>query len=375
MSTGLASPAVTIGAGLRSPHQDLARFHQRQVEYQKSLGLLKSDLPDWKRALAFVKSCSPHLLGRVYVENYFSEETKKEATAVIEDIRASAAETIHGSRLLGTETKEKALKKLAAMEFAVGYPEVWPDFDTFQTNSEDPISNFKMASLFELRRNYSKAKKPVDKREWENSPHEVNAGYDPTQNRFVVHAAILQPPFFDAKGTLAVKYGGFGFVVGHEIGHAFDDMGSQFDSVGNMVNWWTEADRAAYNKVKEAIIAQANAFEILPGVHLNGALQVGEIMGDMTGSRLALNVLEKKIAARKLNRIQTQREFFSQLARVWREKLRPEVQRLIIATDPHPPGKFRTDGVVKNMPEFHAAFGTRPGDPMYQPPRNRAQIW
>ena len=350
-------------------------FHEKEFAYQKSLGLLQSDPPEWKRAIQFANSCSPLLLGKVYVENYFNEETKTEATRIIQDIRKSAGETIRSSKRLSHETKEKALHKLDRMEFSVGYPELWPDFTTLELSDNDVVNNFKKASFFEMKRNFDSLSKPVDKREWSNSPHEVNAGYDPNENRFVIHAAILKPPFFDAKASPAVKYGGLGFVVGHEIGHAFDDMGSQFDSEGNMVNWWTDADRAAYNKVKDQIIAQANAFEILPGVHLNGALQIGEIMGDMTGSRLALNVLEGVVKSQKLNRQQAHRDFFHQLARVWKEKYRPEFQKLLIATDPHPPGKFRTDGVVKNMNEFHSAFGTKPGDPMFREPGKRAHIW
>ena len=350
-------------------------FHEKQLEYQKALGILKADLPEWRQALQFADACSSLLIGKIYVENFFTEATKNEATKVISEIRASAAKLIGDSKRLSKPTKEKALQKLAKMEFAVGYPEVWPKFEELQTNPEDLVSNYRNAATFELKRNFDSLNKPVDKREWSRSPHEVNAGYIPTENRFVVNAAILHAPFFDEKASEAARYGGLGFVVGHEIGHAFDDMGSHFDSEGNLANWWTEEDRASYDKVKEKIIAQANAFEILPGVHLNGALQVGEIMGDMTGARVAMNVLARFIKEQKLDGKTTQRDFFRQLATVWREKIRPEVQKLYIATDPHPPGKFRTDGVVKNMPEFHSAFGTKLGDPMYQIPGKRIQIW
>ena len=237
------------------------------------------------------------------------------------------------------------------------------------------MENFKNTSRVELQENYSKVLKPIDRSEWERSPTEVNAFYDPTQNKFVLLAAILRPPFYDPKASIPARYGGLGFVVGHEIGHAFDDSGSQFDEEGNLNNWWTDEDRKSFNKVKKAIIRQANSFEILPGVHLNGELQIGEILGDATGAKLALTALDKVVEAQKLDKVTAHQAFFKQLAKVWREKYRPEFSKLLIATDPHPAGKFRTDGIVVNMDAFHEAFHTKPGDKMYKKPDERSVIW
>ena len=350
-------------------------FHKADVEYQKSLGLIQGDSPEWKQALRFVESAAPMLLGKLYVERYFGEEKRKAVEGIVHEIRGAAQEMISASKKVSPETKRRALNKLELMSFNIGYPEVWQDFSSLKVDDDDLLGNFQKASLYELRRGYDRLLKPVDRNEWDHSPHEVNAFYDPTMNKFVLLAGILNPPFYDPDSDHSQKYGGIGFVIGHEIGHAFDDSGSQFDEQGNMHNWWTDADRKQFNKVKEAYIRQANSYEILPQIHLNGELQIGEILGDATGARLALLALDKVIASQNLDKKSTHRKFFEQLAKVWREKYRPEVMTLLIATDPHPPGKFRTDGIVRNMTSFHEAFETKPGDKMYVSPSSRLGIW
>jgi putative endopeptidase len=350
-------------------------FHDATLEYNKSLGLVSGDAPEWKQGVDFVQKTVPMLVGKLYVERYFDNEQRKQIEDLVQEIRTSAKEVITTSPILSTPTKERAIKKLDMMSFNIGYPDTWRDYSELEVSDDELVENFKNTSRADLADNYKKVLKPVDRSEWERSPSEVNAFYDPTQNKFVLLAGILHPPFYDPTSGAASRYGGLGFVVGHEIGHAFDDSGSQFDEEGNLGNWWTDEDRKAFNKVKKAYIHQANTFEILPGVHLNGELQIGEILGDATGAKLALSAFNKVIERDKLDKKGAHQAFFRQLARVWREKYRPEFAKLLIATDPHPAGKFRTDGIVSNMDAFHDAFATKPGDGMYKKPSDRKVIW
>ncbi len=350
-------------------------FHDASVEYSKALGLVSGEAAPWKQGVDFVQKSVPMLAGKLYVERYFDNEQRRLIEGLVQEIRASAKEVISGSPILSPPTKERALKKLDMMTFNIGYPDTWRDYSDLEVSDDDLVDNFKNTSSADLDDNYKKVLKPTDRSEWERSPSEVNAFYDPTQNKFVLLAGILHPPFYDPKMGAAARYGGLGFVVGHEIGHAFDDSGSQFDEEGNLNNWWTDEDRKKFNKVKKAYIQQANTFEILPGVHLNGELQIGEILGDATGAKLALTAFNKVIEKEHLDKKSSHQAFFRQLAQVWREKYRPEFARLLIATDPHPAGKFRTDGIVVNMDAFHEAFEIKPGDGMYKKPKERKVIW
>jgi predicted metalloendopeptidase len=222
--------------------------------------------------------------------------------------------------------------------------------------------------LFDHKRNMTKIGRPVDRNEWDRSPHEINAFYDPTRNEFVLLAAILQAPFYSEKGSAAMKYGGLGFVVGHEIGHGFDDQGCRFDGDGNMQNWWTEADAKAYNEKRQRLIAQANAYEILPGTFLKGEQEIGEIMGDLSGAQIALRAYRKTPNA-------SEEAFFTQLSQTWRSKWRDEFLKLVIQTDNHPPSEFRSNGIVKQFDEFHQIFSIKPGDKMYLAPQDRVLLW
>ena len=351
-----------------------SEFHAAELDYQKALGMLQDDVPLWKRAVGYTESCSSMLLGKLYVERYFSDAKKTDVQQIVAAILASAKDVLSKSQRLSPQTRTRALTKLSAMTFNIGYPEQWQDFTKLSV-SDDVVENFKNAAAYNLQREYDKLAKPVDRNEWDRSPHEVNAFYDPTKNKFVLLAGILKPPFYEETGSVAERFGGLGFVVGHEIGHAFDDSGSQFDGAGNLANWWTDQDRQKFDVVKKGYIRQANAFEVLPGVRLNGEVQIGEIMGDATGAKLAINALDKAFTGTAPARQDAHRAFYRQLAKVWREHYRPEVARLLIATDPHPAGKFRTDGIVQNMPQFHAAFGTKPKDAMYRSAKEQLQIW
>lgn len=350
-------------------------FHNATLEYKKSLGMVSGDAPLWKQSVDFVQSAVPMLVGKLYVERYFDSQQRKIIEDLVQEIRAAAKDVISASPRMSAPTKERALKKLDRMAFNIGYPDTWRDYSELEIDEDNLVENFKSTTQADRAEEYKKVLKPVNRAEWERSPHEVNAFYSPNQNKFVLLAGILHPPFYDPKADLASRYGGLGFVIGHEIGHAFDDSGSQFDEEGNLNNWWSDADRKEFNKVKRAYIYQANSFEILPKVHLNGELQIGEILGDATGAKLSLVAFNKVIEQQHLDKKTAHQAFFRQLAQVWREKYRTEYAKLLIATDPHPAGKFRTDGIVINMDAFHQAFGTKPGDEMYKKSSERKVIW
>jgi putative endopeptidase len=315
------------------------------------------------------------LLGKTYVENTFDESIKVTLKEIIKNIVDEYRIAINDSPRMTAATKSKAMEKLDKMTFKIGYPDKWQDYSSLEPAAGELVKNHVRIQLYETRRNIDKLGKPVDKEEWGHPPQNVNAYYDPTKNTFVLLAGILHAPFFSADGNAAAQYGGIGFVIGHEIGHGFDDQGSRFDGDGNLVNWWSEEDVASYNEIKNALIAQADSYEILPGKYLKGELEIGEIMGDASGAEISLRAFQKIIKARHLDPEQAYREFFKQLAETWRDKLREDYQLLLLDKDPHPPSEFRANGIVKNFDEFHAAFNTRPGDAMYLPVDQRVHIW
>jgi predicted metalloendopeptidase len=276
---------------------------------------------------------------------------------------------------MGPATKAKALNKLDKMTFKIGYPDKWQDYSKLEPVAGELVQNHIRIQHYELQRNIDKLAKPVDKEEWGHPPQTVNAYYDPTKNTFVLLAGILHEPFFTKNNSDAQNYGGMGFVIGHEIGHGFDDQGSRFDGNGNLVNWWTKDDAEAYDKIKKALIAQANNYEILPGKFLKGELEIGEILGDASGAEISLRAFQKIIKAKHLDSDQAYRDFFMQLAVTWRDKLRKDYQLIVLDRDVHPPSEFRGNGIVKNFDEFHRVFNTKPGDAMYMPVDRRVHIW
>lgn len=343
-------------------------FMKAQVQYDKELGLIQQEKPMWKQGIDFVSSVASLMLGRAYVEKYFDPRTKASVQEMVLAIRDTYRTSIAGAAWMSQETKQKAIEKLDKMQFKIGYPDTWRDYSSLEIPGLNLFENFKRAMQFDHRRNMAKIGQPVDRSQWERSPHEINAFYDTTRNEFVLLAAILHEPFYSEKGDAALKYGGLGFVVGHEIGHGFDDQGCRFDGDGNIQNWWTEADAKAYSDKSKQLIAQANAYEILPGTYLKGAQEIGEIMGDLAGAQIALRAYLKTPNA-------SDKAFFIQLAQTWRSKWRDEFLKMVVQSDNHPPSEFRANGIVKQFNEFHQAFDVKPGDKMYQAPENRVLLW
>ncbi len=333
----------------------------------------------WKRVEATTDRTLGEALGQLYVRRAFSPEAKAKMIALVANLRAALKERIEKLEWMGPETKAQALRKLAALNVKVGYPDKWRDYSALTITRDSYAGNLLRAQRFESARNLAKLGKPIDRTEWGMTPPTVNAYYSSTMNEIVFPAGILQPPFFDPNADDAVNYGGIGAVIGHEMGHGFDDSGSQFDADGNLKNWWTEADRAAYKAHTDRIVQQFDAFEPLPGEHVNGKLTLGENIGDLGGLTIAYVALEKALAGKPrpapIDGFAPEQRFFLNWAQVWRQTIREEAQRVRLATDPHSPGQFRANGPVSNMPEFSTVFGCAAGSPMVRPADVRASIW
>lgn len=333
----------------------------------------------WKRVQAATDRALGEALGQLYVRKAFSPEAKARMIELVANLRAALKERIEKLEWMGPETKAQAVRKLAAFGVKVGYPDKWRDYSTLQITRASYADNVLRAQRFESARNLAKLGKPIDRAEWGMTTPTVNAYYNPSMNEIVFPAGILQPPFFDVKADDAVNYGGIGAVIGHEMGHGFDDSGSQYDGDGNLKNWWTENDRAAYKAHTDLLVKQFDAFEALPGERVNGKLTLGENIGDLGGMTIAYAALQKALAAKgrpaAIDGFTPEQRFFLNWAQVWRQTIRPEAQRVLLATDPHSPGQFRVNGPIGNMPEFVSAFGCAADAKMVQPPSARTSVW
>jgi predicted metalloendopeptidase len=317
-------------------------------------------------------------LGKVYVERHFPPAAKERMDAMVANVLLAMKEGIDGLEWMGPETRGRAQDKLAKFKPYIGYPDKWIDYATLDVRRDDLIGNVRRATAFEFQRQIDKLAKPVDRDEWDMTPQSVNAYYDPPKNKIVFAAAILQAPFFDLAADDAVNYGAIGSVIGHEISHGFDDDGRRYDGEGNLKDWWTTADDEAFTKRADALIAQYDKFVPLEGLHVNGKATLGENIGDLSGVTIAYKAFQKSLAGKEspvIDGLTGDQRFFMGWAQVWRDKARDEYTRLIVLSDEHSPGKFRVNGVVANMPEFHAAFGVAPGDAHYLAPEACVKIW
>jgi putative endopeptidase len=376
-SQGIDAWRAYLKAKLLLNHAKLLddRFFAAITDYEIQRGLYAQPEPPERRAVRYLNENAGSLLGQAYVARHFDQRVKARLNGVIGRITDEYRLAVQTSPRMAPQTRAAALEKLDKLRFQIGAPQTWRDFRSLQVRTDSLIHNHQRLQEAEHRYNLAKLGKPVNPDDWGYPPQMVNAFYNPSSNTFVLLAGILHEPFFKVDGSDAELYGGIGFVIGHEIGHGFDDQGSQFDARGNLRNWWTPEDRAAYNQVRDALIAQADAYEVLPGHFLKGKLAIGEIMGDVSGAEIALRAYQKLARAQGLDPQQANREFFAQLARTWRSKSRPDFALLLLDMDPHPPGVFRANGVVKNFDAFHEAYQTRPGDKMYLPPAQRVRIW
>ena len=334
----------------------------------------------WKRGVGFVEMAANEAVGRLYVERHFPPESKRRMDELVANLLAAYRTEIGKLPWMGEQTRARALEKLDAFTPKIGYPARWRDYTALTVAADDLIGNAARAAAFELDRELGKLGGPVDRDEWFMSPQTVNAYYNPGMNEIVFPAAILQPPFFDPEADDAVNYGGIGAVIGHEIGHGFDDQGSKYDGRGALQDWWTPADRAAFEQLTGRLIDQYSALEPknTPGHHVNGALTIGENIGDVGGLGIAYQAWRISLGdqpAPVIDGLTGAQRFFRSWATVWRLKMREAEQVRMLSIDPHSPAEFRCNQVVRNIAEFHEAFDTRPTDGLWLDEQDRVRIW
>lgn len=346
--------------------------------YRGVLSGVKEQEPRWKRGVNTLNSILGEVIGKLYVAKHFKPEAKAQMTTLVENLRQAYGGGIRGLDWMGDETKIQALDKLAKFTPKIGYPEKWKDYSELEISANDLVGNIRRATLVEQKRNRSKLGQPIDKSEWFMNPQTVNAYYNPVANEIVFPAAILQPPFFNLEADVAVNYGAIGAVIGHEMGHGFDDSGSQYNGDGKLSNWWTENDRKEFDARAGKLVSQYNNFSVLGDVPVNGEFTQGENIGDLSGLTIAYKAYQstkKGKEAPVIDGLTGDQRVFAGWAQVWARKYRDEELRRRIETDPHSPSEFRANGTVSNMPEFYDAFGVTPEDKMYIEPKDRVKIW
>jgi predicted metalloendopeptidase len=346
--------------------------------YGKTLTGTAENRPRWKIGVSTVEGALGEALGREYVAQYFPAERKARMEELVKNLLAAYKASIDNLDWMSPETKKEAQAKLATFNPKIGYPNKWRDYSKLAIKKDDLVGNVMRASTFAYNRNINKLGKPIDREEWGMTPQTVNAYYNSRMNEIVFPAAILQPPFFNMEADDAVNYGGIGAVIGHEIGHGFDDKGSQSDGQGNLRNWWTAEDQARFKAKTDALVAQYDAFEPIPGYHVNGALTLGENIGDNSGLSIAYKAYKISLHGKQapvIDGLTGDQRFFMGWGQVWRSKMREQQQIQQVKTDPHSPGQFRANGTLRNQAAFYEAFGVKEGDKMYLKPEDRVTIW
>ena len=329
--------------------------------YSKKLSGTTEQKPRWKRVMAAADNAIGEDLGQLYVRTTFSPAAKERALAMVKFHLEAMRSRIRAASWMSEGTKAQAYKKIETMRSKVGYPERWRDYSKLIITRDSYVANVIAASAFEIKRQLAKLGKPVDRNEWLMTPQTNNAYYEPTLNEMCFPAGILQPPFFDEKADDATNYGALAATIGHELTHGFDDQGRQYDSNGNLKNWWTEADAKGFTERAELVAKQYDAFEVLPGLHINGHQTLGENIADVGGLRVAYEAFKMATAGKKLASIDgftPDQRFFIAFAQSWRTNERPQQIRLQVASDVHSPVRWRVLGPVANFPEFRAAFGS-----------------
>jgi putative endopeptidase len=346
--------------------------------FGKTLAGREQQRERWQRGVDTVNNSLGEAIGQVYVKKHFPPEAKAKIDALVENMRAAYKANIEKLAWMGPETRAKALTKLAALRPKIGYPAKWKDYSTMTIVPGDVLANVRASGLWSWRFDVAKLGKPVDKDEWLITPQTVNAYYFPGTNEITFPAAILQAPFFDPNADDAVNYGGIGAVIGHEIGHAFDDQGRLYDATGALNDWWTKADDAAFTARSKGLVAQYNAFQALPGLNVNGQLTLGENIGDIGGLGVAYEAYKRSLGGKEapvIGGLSGDQRFFLAFAQSWRGKLRDEVLRSQILSNPHAPALNRVNGSVRNVDAWYTAFNVQPGDKLYLAPEQRVKIW
>ncbi len=355
-----------------------AALDQQNFEfYSKELRGTKEQRPLWRRGVSTVNRSLGEVVGKVYVKKHFPPEAKVRMETLVGNLLKAYEVSIKDLDWMSPETKKEALDKLGKFTYKIGYPNKWKEYD-INVKSDDLYGNLRRSGAMEYNRELAKLGQPIDKEEWAMNPQMVNAYYNPTMNEIVFPAAILQPPFFDMEAEDAVNYGTIGAVIGHEIGHGFDDTGSTFDGDGALRNWWTEKDKEEFKKRTGALVEQYNEFEVLSDLKVNGEFTLGENIGDLGGLSIAIKAYRLSLNGEEgpmMDGFTARQRIFIGWAQGWCGKSRDEALRVQVSSDPHSPRDFRVNGVVRNVPEFYEAFNIKEGDALYLPPEKRVKIW
>ena len=346
--------------------------------YGRTLQGQKEQRPRWKRAVDVVNGSLGEVVGKVYVKRHFPPEAKARMVELVSNLQAAYGEAIDELDWMGEETKAAARAKLEKFTPKIGYPDRWQDYSGLEIIAGDLVGNIARAKRFAFELDRGRLGGPIQKWVWVMQPQEVNAGYVPTQNEVIFPAGILQPPFFNMAADDAVNYGAIGAVIGHEMGHGFDDQGSKYDGDGNLENWWTDEDREKFQERTQALVEQFARFQVFDDLNVNGELTLGENIGDLAGLTIAYKAYKISLNGKEapvLDGMTGDQRFFMGIGQVWKYKATEEAMRNRILTDPHSPPEFRVNGTLPNMPEFVAAFDVREGDGMYLSPDERVKIW
>ncbi|MFD2166381.1 M13 family metallopeptidase [Thalassotalea euphylliae] len=346
--------------------------------FSKQLNGLQEQRPQWKRGVNIVNSHLGEVIGKVYVARYFKPEAKARMRELVENLRNAYGHSIDELEWMSADTKKAAHVKLAAFTPKIGYPDKWEDYSSLDINRNDLVGNLIRSGKVAHQKEVAKLGGPIRKWEWGMTPQTVNAYYNPTVNEIVFPAAILQPPFFNMAADDAVNYGGIGAVIGHEMGHGFDDQGSRYDADGNLRNWWTEQDLAEFKKRAANLVAQYDNYKVFDDLSVNGQLTLGENIGDLSGLTIAYKAYKASLNGKEapvIEGLTGDQRFFIGFAQIWRAKYVEKALRNRVATDPHSPSEFRAIGSLSNMDEFYDAFDVKEGDKMYLPPEQRVKIW
>lgn len=346
--------------------------------HSKALSGATEQSPSWREGVTLVDNSLGEALGKLYVEKHFSAQAKERVERLVRHLLSAYTQSINTVAWMGSTTRAAAQEKLSKYRYKIGYPNRWKDYSSLRIVASDLIGNVQRARMFHYLDKINQLGKPVDRNEWSMTPQTVNAYYDRTMNEIVFPAAILQPPFFNEAADDAVNYGAIGTVIGHEISHGLDDVGSQFDGNGNLREWWTTEDKERFQTLSQKLIKQYAAYQVLPGKYINGELTLGENIADIVGLQIAYKAYQislNGITPPILDNFTGEQRFFIGFAQIWRNKTREEKLLQYLVMDTHAPGEFRVLGTVTHHDAFYRAFNVQPGDKLYQPKNERIEIW
>ena len=346
--------------------------------FSKQLSGRKEQRPQWKRGVSVVNSNLGEVIGKVYVARHFTPKAKSRMSELVENLRNAYGASIDNLSWMSQDTKKEAQVKLAAFTPKIGYPDKWEDYSKLAIKSDDLVGNIIKSRKISSDKDVAKLGGPIHKWEWHMTPQTVNAYYNPPANEIVFPAAILQAPFFNMAADDAVNYGGIGAVIGHEMGHGFDDQGSKYDATGNLRNWWTDKDLQEFSTRTKALVDQYANYQVFEDLNVNGELTLGENIGDLSGVTIAYKAYKASLKGKEapiIDGLTGDQRFFMGYAQIWRGKIVEKSMRNRVATDPHSPGEFRVLGILSNFDKFYETFDVKEGDAMYIAPEKRVSIW